>query len=164
MTIQENRVSSRPTQPRWRALGIYLAVIAAGNLAWESLHLPLYTLWRTGTPGERVFAVIHCTGGDILIASVSLILALVIVGDRHWPASRYWGVASTAIGFSLAYTMFSEWFNVSVRATWAYSEHMPILPLFGFSLGLSPVLQWMIVPSLGFCVTRAMTPHDRTSL
>jgi soluble P-type ATPase len=38
MTVQANRVSGRSTQPCWRALGIYLAVILAGNLAWESLH------------------------------------------------------------------------------------------------------------------------------
>lgn len=52
MRIQANDVSGQSMLPRWRAVGIYLVVITAGNLAWESLQLPLYTLWRTGTPGE----------------------------------------------------------------------------------------------------------------
>jgi len=138
-------------------LCLYLAVIAAGNLAWESLHLPLYTLWRTGTRGDQAFAVIHCTGGDLLIALASLILALITAGDRRWPGNGYWRVAMSAIVLGLAYTIFSEWLNVAARGTWTYSERMPVLPLFSFNLGLSPLLQWIIVPVLGFCIARSMT-------
>jgi hypothetical protein len=141
-------------------LCIYLAVIAGGSLAWETLHLPLYTLWQTGTRGEQAFAVFHCTGGDLLIASASLILALVVVGDRRWPAGHYWRVASTAILLGLAYTVFSEWLNVALRGTWTYSERMPVLPLFSFNLGLSPLFQWIIVPGLGFGITRSTTERS----
>jgi hypothetical protein len=154
---EANRISGCSPYARSRALCIYLAVIAAGNLAWESLHLPLYTLWRTGTRGEQAFAVIHCTGGDLMIALASLILALITVGDRRWPASRYLRVAVTAVVFGLAYTIFSEWLNVAARGTWTYSELMPVLPLFSFNLGLSPILQWIIVPGFGFGITRPMT-------
>jgi hypothetical protein len=157
MTARTGSVFGRSALSRWRALAIYLGVIAVGNLAWESLHLPLYTLWRTGTPGEKVFAVVHCTGGDILIGLSTLILALVLVGDRRWPASHYRRVAVTAIIFGLAYTIFSEWLNVAGRGTWTYSERMPVLPLFSFNLGLSPLLQWIIVPGLGFGITRSTT-------
>jgi hypothetical protein len=162
MTIQSNDVSGQPTPPRWRALAAYLVVITTGDFAWETLHLPLYTLWRTGTPSEKVYAVLHCTGGDILIASASLFFAIVIAGDRRWPAGRYWRVAWVAIVIGLVYTMFSEWLNIVGRATWAYTEDMPVLPLFGFNLGLSPVMQWIIVPSVGFCFTRAMTADRRS--
>jgi hypothetical protein len=86
------------------------------------------------------------------------------VGDRRWPAGRYWRVASTAIFLGLGYTVFSEWLNVALRQTWAYSEHMPVLPLFSFNLGLSPLLQWLIVPGLGFDITRSITERfHRTS-
>src|SRR5579862_7006671 len=81
-------------------------------------------LRQTGTRSEQTFAVIHCTGGDILIALASLILALGIAGDRRWPASRYWRVALTTILLGCTYTIFSEWLNVVVRGTWAYSERM----------------------------------------
>lgn len=46
------------------ALRRYLAAIAVGNLAWEFLHIPLYTIGRIGTWWEITFAVLHCTGGD----------------------------------------------------------------------------------------------------
>ncbi len=158
MTVSAFRGSARF---RRRTLTIYLAVIAAGDLAWESLHLPLYTLWRTGTLGEKVFAVLHCTGGDILIAFISLISAIIIVGDLRWPVSRYWRAAFAAIVIGVAYTIFSEWLNVAARQTWAYSGRMPVLRLFGFALGLSPVLQWIIVPSLGFWAARSRSLADR---
>lgn len=34
------------------ALKAYLGVTAIANLAWETLHLPLYTIWTTGSPRE----------------------------------------------------------------------------------------------------------------
>ena len=127
--------------PHWlRALRMYVALIALGNLAWEILHLPLYTIWTTGTRGEQAFAVLHCTGGDVLIALAALTLALVIAGERGWPA-----VATLTIVFGVAYTTFSEWHNVYVRRSWAYSEWMPLLRIAGYQICLSPILQWVVV-------------------
>ncbi len=50
------------------ALKAYLGVTAIANLAWETLHLPLYTIWTTGSPREQACAVLHCTKGDLRIA------------------------------------------------------------------------------------------------
>ena len=75
-------------------LRVYLGVILVGNLIWETLHLPLYTIWTTGTPWERAFAVVHCTLGDLLIAASTLTLALILAGDHRWPRRRFWLVAS----------------------------------------------------------------------
>ena len=30
----------------------YLVAIAVGNLIWEFAHMPLYTLWETGSRGD----------------------------------------------------------------------------------------------------------------
>ena len=46
--------------------------------------------------------------------------------------------------------MFSEWLNVVVRASWAYSEWMPVIALAGQKFGLSPLLQWIVVPAAAF--------------
>jgi hypothetical protein len=139
-----------------QGLRVYLVGIAVGNLAWETLQLPLYTIWRTGTPREQAFAVIHCTLGDLLIALSSLVLALMIVGHSAWPFSRFRQVAGLTIAFGVGYTAFSEWLNVVVRTSWAYSEWMPVIPLFGFRLGLSPLLQWIVVPAAAFGLVRRM--------
>jgi hypothetical protein len=44
-----------------------------------------------------------------------------------------------------------------VRASWAYSDWMPVIPIAGLSIGLSPLLQWIVVPAAAFAITRART-------
>jgi hypothetical protein len=48
--------------------------------------------------------------------------------------------------FGFAYTMFSEWLNIVVRASWAYSDLMPVLSVFGLRVGLSPIARWLFLP------------------
>lgn len=126
----------------------YLAAMALGSLAWESAHMPLYTLWETGTPGAIVFAVLHCSGGDVLIALGALAGALLVLGDRRWPDRGYRRVAVAAGAIGLGYTLFSEWLNIEVRGAWAYRDLMPVIPVIG--AGLSPVAQWVALPMLAF--------------
>jgi hypothetical protein len=137
-----------------RALRVYLASVAAMNLTWEILHLPLYTIWRSGTLQSQAFAVLHCTAGDLLTATCALILALLVAGDRAWPHARFLAVLAVTVGLGVAYTIFSEWLNVVVRASWAYSTAMPIVPIFGLRIGLSPILQWLVVPSASLMLAR----------
>ena len=134
--------------PTWLScLRRYLLFVFVTNLMWETLQLPLYTLWTEGTFTEQVFAIVHCTGGDVLIALACLTTALVVLGDKAWPARHFQRVAVLAITLGVAYTVFSEWLNLEVRRSWAYSGLMPVLPPFG--TGLSPLLQWLIIPTLG---------------
>ena len=126
----------------------YIALMALGNLVWEFAHMPLYTLWETGTPREIVLAALHCTGGDMLIALAALVAALFLFGNGFWPAQSYDRVAAAAIAIGLAYTLFSEWLNIEIRATWAYSDLMPVIPF--LDAGLSPVAQWIVLPGLAF--------------
>ena len=66
-------------------------------------------------------------------------------------------MALTAILFGLGYSVFSEWLNTQIRQSWSYTEAMPVLPPFG--TGLTPFLQWLIVPgvALGY-VRHNVTP------
>ena len=130
------------------ALRLYLLFTAGANLVWEFAHMPLYTLWREGSVGEIVFAAVHCTGGDVLVALGALTLALVLAADRRWPAVGAGRIVALSLLFGLAYTLFSEWLNIEVREAWAYSELMPVVPFLG--AGLSPVLQWIVVPLTAF--------------
>jgi hypothetical protein len=138
------------------------------NLLWEVLQLPLFTIWSTGTLSERAFAVVHCTGGDLLIALVSLVAALIGMWAVDWPQQRFWRVAILAIALGIAYTAFSEWLNVYVRKSWAYSHWMPTVTVAGVRIGLSPLLQWAIVPTIAFLaaqsvVRRSQSPAARDS-
>jgi hypothetical protein len=132
----------------------YLVTVTVADLVWELAHLPLYTLWRTGTPSEKLFAAVHCTAGDLLIALVSLTASLVLAGHRDWPARRFVIVAVLTLTFGFGYTVFSEWLNVVMRKSWAYSDLMPVVSVFGLRLGASPLLQWILVPALALYVSR----------
>ena len=65
----------------------------------------------------------------------------------------------TAILLGAAYTVFSEWFNVDIRRSWSYTAAMPILPLIG--TGLTPLLQWLIVPGTAFAIIAYRDGHLR---
>ena len=125
----------------------YIGALAIGDLVWELLHLPLYTLWQTASVGYLMFAALHCWIGDILIGAASLGLRVVVAG-RHWPSASYARVATITVLIGVAYTVFSEWLNVTVRGSWDYASAMPRIPPFG--TGLSPLLQWIIVPVAAF--------------
>lgn len=144
--------------------GRYFLAVAGGNLLWEFLHMPLYTLWQTGTWRDIVLAAIHCTGGDILIALSCLAVAIQLVGRSDRLRTNFGAVASVTIALGVAITVFLEWLNVVVRAAWAYSDHMPVLPLFGFEIGVSPLLQWIVIPAAALiyirCASSRMTTEE----
>jgi hypothetical protein len=127
----------------------YLLFAVAANLLWEFAHLPLYTIWKQGSWREIAFAAVHCTGGDALIAAAALVFALLVAGSE-WPVDpwAYRGVAVLSVALGVAYTLFSEWLNIVVRKAWAYSELMPVIPI--VDAGLSPVLQWIVIPAAAF--------------
>jgi hypothetical protein len=126
------------------ALKAYILVSIGAHLAWEILQLPLYTIWSTGGPREIAFAVVHCTGGDGVIAITALSLALVLVGNENWPDQSYRKVLFVTLLFGVSYAIFSEWLNVTVRGSWAYAPDMPVVPVLG--TGIGPLLQWIFVP------------------
>jgi len=140
------------------AMRRYLGVIAVGNLVWETAQMPLYTLWRTGSTHDIAFAVVHCTGGDVLIAAVSLLGSLLLFGAADWPRSRFLPVAAATVVLNLGYTIYSEHLNTASNA-WAYSELMPVLP--GLGTGLAPLAQWLVVPLLAFAAMRSMLRSDK---
>ena len=135
----------------WGLGGWYLAISAPMHFVWEFAHMPLYMVWSTGTPGEIVYNGLHCTIGDLMIAASSLLLAVILIGRRQWPTDRWTAVVVTAVSVGIAYTIFSEWHNVFVVRSWAYSDLMPLLP--GTCIGLSPLLQWLVIPLLGLWLT-----------
>jgi hypothetical protein len=126
----------------------YLLFMALGNLVWEFAQMPLYTIWQTGSAVGIVYAAIHCTVGDLLIATTTLLVSIFVFGKRQWPKSRYMSVAGSTIISGLCYTVFSEWLNIDVRAAWAYSDLMPVIPV--LDVGLSPFSQWIVLPILAF--------------
>ena len=137
------------------ALRRYFLAILVGNLAWEFAQLPLYTLWKTGSASQITYAVLHCLGGDMLIAGASLVGSLLLLGTAEWPRTRFLPVASATSISGIGNTAVSEHLNTA-NGTWAYSDLMPVLP--GTGIGLSPLAQWVVIPVLAFIVARSGHP------
>jgi len=135
---------------RWAGLALAL------NLVWEIAQLPLYTIARDPSVARIAYAVLHCTLGDAIIAAAGFILAGFALQDAEWPSSRPWSGGAVAICFGLAYTAYSEWYNVYQASAWAYSARMPLV----FGIGLAPLLQWLVVPVATLLIVRAWgRPH-----
>jgi hypothetical protein len=142
----------------WRLIAHrYLPWFAVLNLAWEAAHVRLYTLWNEAEPAYIAFSVVHCTLGDVLIGTCALLLAL-ILGREASVAEWRWGrIAILTMILGVGYTVFSEWMNITILRSWTYSEAMPRLKLAGIDIGLSPLLQWLLLPPLALRLARRVT-------
>lgn len=148
----------------WRfVFARFVPLHAAGNLLWESLQLPFYTLWQEGTPRSQLFAILHCTAGDVMIGKAALLASIMLFGRRGWPSFNHGRVLGTATFAGIAYTVFSEWVNTQVTMSWQYADSMLQVPPLG--TGIAPLLQWIVVPPLAYWVAIAadrMANAERT--
>lgn len=131
----------------------YLPLLAVLNLAWEAAQLPLYAIWREASAGYVLFAVVHCTVGDVLIGAAALALALTATRAGAAGPWRWRAIAAVSVLLGLAYTAASEWLNTA-RGAWQYSDLMPALRLGAGAIGASPLAQWLIVPLVALYLSR----------
>ena len=125
-----------------RRAGLWSAIAFALNLAWEIAHLRLYTIWMEADGLRIAWAVFHCSLGDVVIALAMFALAGMALRRADWPASRPWAGGAIVVIGAMAYTVWSEWHNVYRAGSWGYAASMPLI----FGIGLSPLLQWLILP------------------
>lgn len=122
--------------------GLWSALALVLNLAWETAHVRLYTIWFDAEPMGIARAVLHCSLGDVAIALAIFTLVGMALRQADWPLSRpLAGGVITVIG-AITYTAWSEWYNVYITGSWGYTTDMPTI----LGIGLSPLLQWLILP------------------
>jgi len=131
---------------RWTGLAVLLHGL------WEIAHLPLYTLWDDPDGARIVRYVLHCLAGDVLIAVGVYLLTALVFRDFVWPVRRPWTAGGFMLVTGLGYTVFSEWYNVYRLGAWAYQSTMPLIA----GIGLTPVLQWIVVPTLMILIVRRL--------
>ena len=144
-----SRKLSCPPRPITR----YAASILLLNLAWETLQLPLYTIWAAAGAREIVWTVLLCTIGDVSIAAGALAVGWLIAGRPRLVTGIPLSVGIVATLAGVAFTLFSEWRATQITHAWEYSELMPVIP--GFRVGLSPLLEWIILPPVSMWLSQA---------
>lgn len=115
----------------------------AVNAIWEFLQTPLYAD-RGGGLLYLVRTRLHCTVGDVLILLGCFAAVSLLWRDRHWIANRRIAPCILFVAFGLGYTIFSEVLHTRWLRSWAYAPEMPLL----LGVGMAPLLQWIVVPSL----------------
>lgn len=111
--------------------------------AWEFLHSPLYEDHTIGW-FYVLWTRLHCTVGDVMILLFTFWLTSLLVGNRRW-LERFQPFPVAVFTLSgMAYTTYSEWYNVYVAGHWSYTDSMPEL----LGIGVTPLLQWLILPPL----------------
>ncbi|REJ65747.1 MAG: hypothetical protein DWQ31_17585 [Planctomycetota bacterium] len=124
---------------------------------WEFLHSSFYTdhvrgLWYV------VWTRLHCTVGDVMILVASFWLTSLAFRTRRWIRDRNLIAMLIFWMIGLGYTIFSEWFNTTISKTWQYAPSMPVL----FGIGLTPILQWLIIPPTVMLLMRRLDRSKST--
>lgn len=134
--------------------GLWSAFAFLLNLIWEIGQVRLYTIWGDADRLSVAWALLHCSLGDVLIALAMFTLGGTVLRRADWPASRPWTGGAIVVVGALAYTAWSEWYNVYRAGSWSYTASMPLI----FGIGLSPLLQWLILPPVLVLAYRALLP------
>lgn len=152
-------IGMAPTEPSRRPPGLlrsalqWATLLFALNLVWETGQLPLYAFEPDVGWTEIAYAVAHCTFGDAMVAFTSYVLAALWTRAPGWPIERPASGFAVSLASGLIWTVWAEWYNVYVLRSWAYASGMPTI----LGIGVSPVLQWMVVPTLALVLVRKWT-------
>ncbi len=123
----------------------YVAICLPLFAVWEIAQLPLYTILAERGVRASVLSALHCTIGDAMIAFFAIGAAL--MAGLFLPCMRRFSrIALTTVLLGLVTTVAIEWLSVQ-SGRWGYSGLMPVDPW--LSIGLSPLLQWLVIPVVG---------------
>lgn len=127
----------------WKRIALWGFVL---NMIWEFVQCTvLYDMWSWGfwKGSLYMWAAIF---GDVLIVLGVVYLAARFVGYAGLspPTRRGW-ISLLCVG--LVVGVFLEWAALELNL-WGYTEYMPVMDVFGLSVGLAPIVQITLLPAL----------------
>ena len=125
------------------------------NYPWEFLQVPFFEGMAVATHWEAVKVCTRATLGDAVIMLIAYWCVTVAASDRWWfrAPSRMQMLGFVTVG--LIITVAIEHFatqSTDPAWGWRYADIMPIVPVVG--VGLTPLLQWMLLPPLAIWFVR----------
>lgn len=133
------------------------------HFVWEFVQVPTYTGMAELPHWEAIKLCLSATFGDVGFALTAFWLASLAARRRDWilRPTRFPAAIFVVVGIVL--TVGFEYYYTNISLRWTYSDLMPLVPPFG--TGLSPLLQWLVVPLLVAWLTRrhllgAQAIHD----
>ena len=120
---------------------------------WEVVHTYFYTL-KDADFSTMLYCWLYCTWVDVMITLGTFWLVSLISWNRRWFLSLNRVNFAVFIMAGVGYTFLSERLNVHIFQSWSYNESMPIIPW--VKVGLTPILQWFIIPSVVILLVRTI--------
>jgi hypothetical protein len=115
------------------------------NFVWEFLQIPFFQNMSQLSHWEGVKICAAAAVSDVVIMLVAFWSVAVITRTRNWVLAPQVAHLAAFVAIGIAITIGIEIFALTT-GRWAYSEAMPIIPL--FEVGLVPILQWVVLPLL----------------
>ena len=113
------------------------------NLTWELIQMPLYN-----PASFEINHVLFCVLGSVADAIMVLLIYFVFAAlykNPFWIKPPQWQRIVMLVATGGTGAILSEIRHLSL-GNWGYSNLMPLIPY--LNVGLSPVLQFMILPSI----------------
>ena len=141
---------------RWIAV---ILVTLAFHFAWEMAQGNLFHLMQPMPFWRATAWCARATAGDLVITTIAF-SAAAMSGGLRWPLTRRH--LSPALIFLTAGILITIGYEIYAVSTgrWAYDEQMPQI----FGIGLSPLLQWIVIPLLEIAAFRVIWRRARINL
>lgn len=122
------------------------------HFVWEFWQAPTYTGMIELNHWDGIKLCTSATFGDVGFAMTAFWLTSLLAKSRLWFLKPSTSQMLLFIGVGIALTVGFEYYYTNISLRWTYSELMPLIPPFG--TGLSPLLQWLIIPVLVLWFTK----------
>ena len=116
------------------------------NFVWEYIQAPTYAGMIETNHWDGIKLCTSATFGDVGFALTAFWIASLASRSRQWIFEPKAWQLLMFLGIGIGLTIGFEFYYTTISLRWTYSELMPLVPPFG--TGLSPLLQWVVVPLL----------------
>lgn len=122
------------------------------HFVWEFVQVPTYAGMAELPHWEAIKLCMSATFGDVGFALTAFWVACLAARRRDWVLRPTRVPSAVFVTVGIALTVGFEYYYTNISLRWTYSELMPLVPPLG--TGLSPLLQWLVIPPLVIWLAR----------
>ncbi len=122
------------------------------HFVWEFVQVPTYAGMAKMSHWGGTKICLSATIGDVGFALTAFWIVALVSHSRDWILNPTGLQISIFVATGISLTIGFEYYYTEITGRLAYSELMPLVPPFG--TGLSPLLQWLLIPLLVIWFTK----------